>query len=276
MIFEYYNLPSNLSKHIESIFYFKDFTPEHSIERLVPTGHVFILFELDSIPRNTFDNKTLKPAGIFKRAWICGMHRNFISISAHKNSEMLAIQFKPAGSFPFFHFPMQKINEKIIAAEELFGDEILDLRNKIIEVENIQEKFNLTKDWLLKRYVEQKAPSTDLLDFIEKLQKEPVSKFNEIIESYPYTQKQLIQHFKKYVGITPKYYQRILRFNEILKLIHNKEKVSWADVAYSCNYADQSHFIKEFYLFSGFNPQEFIKREFTKEESKFFPLDRKG
>lgn len=276
MTFEHYDLPAPLSKHIESIFYFKDFTPEHSIERLVPTGHVFIIFELDDIPRNTFDNTTLNPINTYKGAWVSGMHRNFISISAHPHSEMLVIQFKPAGPYPFFHFPLQKINEKIMAAEALFGGELPELRRQLLEAENAAAKFTIAAGWLLNRYREGQQPSPDLLNFIERLQKEPVSRFNEIIASYPYTQKQLIQHFKKYVGITPKYYQRILRFNEILKIIHNKEKVNWADVAYHCDYTDQSHFIKEFSLFSGFNPQEFIKKELTKEKSKFFPIDRKG
>jgi AraC-like DNA-binding protein len=93
---------------------------------------------------------------------------------------------------------------------------------------------------------------------------------------YHHSQKQLILNFKKYVGLSPKYYQRILRFNDILQKIHNREKISWAEVAYNCGYSDQSHFIKEFNHFSGFNPQEFIKREFNKEETNFFPLNKKG
>ena len=93
---------------------------------------------------------------------------------------------------------------------------------------------------------------------------------------YPTTQKQLIIHLQKYVGLTPKYYHRILRFNEILKKVAANEKISWADVVYSCDYSDQSHFIKEFFLFSGFNPQAFIKMDFNKDQTNFFPMDKKG
>lgn len=276
MIYEHYQLPTGLNKYIEAVFYIKGFAPDHSIERVVPTGHVFFIFELDDIPRNTYDNETLKPIGFFRQAWISGMHKNFISISAHQDSEMLVVQFKSAGAYPFFHFPLQSLSEKVVSAEDALGAEIIHLRNNILETENHVAKMNLVVDWLVSRFDEQIAPSGDLLSFIDRLQQEPVSKFNEIIKSYPYTQKQLIQHFKKYVGITPKIYQRILRFNEILKIIQNKEKVSWADVAYSCDYADQSHFIKEFVLFSGFNPQEFIKGESNRGRSNFFPVDGKG
>ncbi|MBK7223493.1 MAG: AraC family transcriptional regulator [Saprospiraceae bacterium] len=276
MVFERYPIPETLEKHIESILYFKGLIPDHSIERIVPTGHVFIVFELDNIPRNTFDNKTLEPLHTFSKAWVSGTHKNYLSISAHQNSEMLVIQFKPAGSYPFLHCSVQELNDKVVSADELFGKEIIELRDKILLAENPQAKFNLASRWLENRFDKKKEAPEYLRAFMERLQKEPVSNLKKVINSYPATQKQLIEHFKKYVGLTPKYYNRILRFNEILKKIHEKEKVSWTDVAYNCDYSDQSHFIKEFFLFSGFNPQEFIKMEFNKDQTNFFPIDRKG
>jgi len=60
MIFETLNLTPPLAHYVESVFHFKDFIPDHSIERVVPTGHIFIIFELDNIPRNTFEMRSLK------------------------------------------------------------------------------------------------------------------------------------------------------------------------------------------------------------------------
>ncbi|MBK8449547.1 MAG: helix-turn-helix transcriptional regulator [Saprospiraceae bacterium] len=276
MIFEQYHLPTNLKYHIESILYFKGLNPNHSIERIVPTGHVFVVFELDNIPRNTYDNKTLRPLETYTKVWVSGTHRKFISISAHQQSEMLAIQFKPAGAFPFLHCPIQELNDKVVSAKEIFGTEVLELREEILIAENPHAKFNLVSNWLEERFNNKKEAPEYLLDFIERLQNEPVTNLNKIIDTYPATQKQLIEHFKKYVGLTPKYYHRILRFNEILKIINKNERLPWTEVAYSCDYSDQSHFIKEFFLFSGFNPKEFIKMEFPKERTNFFPLDKKG
>ncbi|MEQ9279351.1 MAG: hypothetical protein RLN83_07615, partial [Balneola sp.] len=54
------DLNKHLSKYIESIFHFKGFNPDHSIERVVPTGHVFLIFELDGFERYTYNNKSLK------------------------------------------------------------------------------------------------------------------------------------------------------------------------------------------------------------------------
>jgi len=276
MIFETHTLKAPLVKYIESIFHYKDFIPEHSIERVVSTGHIFIIIELDGFTRNTFDNDTLKPNNTFTKVWISGMHKNYISISAHKKSEMFVIQFKPFGAYPFFHFPIQNLNEKLVPAEEIFGNEILKLREEILVKETSDEKFIVAEKWLDDRFHQNKTPPSELLTVLEKLQTESVANYSQIIENYSKTKKHLIDQFKKYIGLTPKYYQRILRFNEILQQIHKSEKIEWAQIAYQCEYADQSHFIKEFKHFSGFNPQKFIKQDFHQDDPNFFPLDRKG
>ncbi len=276
MIFETHQLNGPISEYIESIFHFKDFMPDHSIERVIPTGHVFIIFELDNIPRKTFDNTTLKPNKTYTKAWVSGIHKNYISISAHPKSEMFVIQFKPFGTYPFFHFPAENLSDKVLSYEEIFKEELTELRENLKKQESSKDKFNIAEQWLINRLNDSKIPSKELLYVIKKLETEPVTNFNEAINGYPYTQKHLIDQFKKYIGVTPKYYQRILRFNEILKQIRQKESITWSQIAYQCGYSDQSHFIKEFNHFSGFNPQEFIKQEFNKDEPNFFPLDREG
>ncbi len=276
MIFEQHRLPQTLEKHIDSILYFKDFTPNHSIERIVPTGHIFIIFELDNIPRNTFNNVTLKPIETFTKVWISGAHKNYLSISAHQNSEMLVIKFKPTGAFPFLHCSLSELCDKVIRANDILGEQILELRDNIISAESPNNKFEIVSEWLVKRFEPKKQAPESIISFIEHLQKGPISNFKKSIGNYPSTQKQLIEHFKKYVGLTPNYFNRILRFNEILKKISEEEVISWTEIAYSCDYSDQSHFIKEFTLFSGFNPVKFLKMDFPKERTNFFPLDSKG
>ncbi|MDC8004797.1 AraC family transcriptional regulator [Aureisphaera galaxeae] len=276
MIFETHTLPNELAKYVEAVFHFKNFVPDHSIERVVPTGHIFVIFELDGFVRNTFDNETLKPNREFTKVWVSGMHKNYISISAHQNSEMFVIQFKPFGAHPFFHFPIHELNDRILPSDELFGNELLQLRDAILTKDTSEEKFQLAEAWLKGRFNQEKTPPAELLDVLKELQTESVANYNRTIENYSKTQKHLIDQFKKYVGLTPKYYQRILRFNEILQQIHKAEKIEWSQIAYQCEYADQSHFIKEFKHFSGLNPQKFIQNDFHNDEPNFFPLDREG
>ena len=272
MIFNTHTPLDPLKKHVDVLMYFKDYMPPHSIERVVPTGHIFVIFELDGYPRNTYNAQTLKPEGTYTEVWVSGMHRNYLSISAHEQSEMFIMQFKTAGFSPFINIDVSELTERVIPANIVFGNEILQLRKLIMAEDNAENKFKVAETWLLNKFNEQNIPSEELYDILKKLQQEPAAGLDKILISYPYTQKHLITQFKKHVGITPKYYQRILRFNEILLRIHNKENIAWSEIAYTCGFSDQSHFIKEFKHFSGFNPVEFIYNDYNKQVVNFFPV----
>ena len=248
--------------------------PDHSIEKVVPTGHVFLIFELDGYTRHTYDNDSLKENASYTRAWVSGMRRNYISISAHDNSEMLVVQFKPFGSFPFLHAATDLFNELVIPAHEVVGDSVYDLREQMANATDTEVVFALVEAWLLNRFEVSMAPTKPLLEIVTNLQDEPAHGLNALMEAYPGSQKKLIDEFKKFVGLTPKYYQRILRFNDLLQKIQHKDSVTWRDIAQDCGFFDQSHFIKEFRHFSGMNPEQFIGNEFHKTEPNFFPLDK--
>ncbi|MEL6811664.1 MAG: DUF6597 domain-containing transcriptional factor, partial [Bacteroidota bacterium] len=175
MIFNTHIVKDPLDKCIESIFHFKGFQPDHSLERVVPTGHIFILFELDGMERNTFDNRTLEPTGTFSKVWVSGMHKNYLSISAHPNSEMFVIQFKPYGAYPFVHVPLHQIANRVIPGQELFGDEILELHQQILKQQTSEEKFSLAEEWLLGRFDSDRFPEIELLTSLHRLLGEPLT-----------------------------------------------------------------------------------------------------
>ncbi len=149
MTFEIHELKYPLDKYIESIFYYKDFVPEHSIERVVPTGNIFILIELDGFERKIFD-KELNPIGYLNK--ILGFwHATEISkYIQHINiQKCLSIQFKTTGAFPFLKIHINKLNNTVRESDNYFGDSILNLRHKIIQKQNFNDKFEIVEQWLL-------------------------------------------------------------------------------------------------------------------------------
>ena len=62
--------------------------------------------------------------------------------------------------------------------------------------------------------------------------------------------------FKKYIGITPKYYSQIVRFNKVLDFVHHKsDELVWSSTAGQFGYYDQAHLIHDFKRFTGYTPQ---------------------
>ena len=189
---------------------------------------------------------------------------------------MLVIQFKPYGSFSFLKQSIHKLNNQVIPAENIFGNDILKLREHILQANSPKTKFKTVTNWLNSIYNEKETPNPELLQIVDKLLSEPLTNHKKIISYYSKTQKHLISQFKKYCGLTPKVLHRIARFNELLLQINQQQQISWPQIAYQFGYTDQSHFIKELKEFSGFNPKEFISKDLNNLEPNFFPLDPKG
>jgi AraC-like DNA-binding protein len=67
------------------------------------------------------------------------------------------------------------------------------------------------------------------------------------------------RRFKQYVGITPKLFSRISRFQASLGQLRNNEYDKLSDIAFGNDYADQSHFIRSFKEFAGCSPFQYQK-----------------
>lgn len=70
--------------------------------------------------------------------------------------------------------------------------------------------------------------------------------------------KQFGRVFAEYVGATPKEFLRIVRIQRALYTLQCQPGISFAQLAYECGFFDQSHMIKEFKLFSGYTPAEYL------------------
>jgi AraC-like DNA-binding protein len=60
------------------------------------------------------------------------------------------------------------------------------------------------------------------------------------------------------VGLAPKVFCRVRRFQRVLRMLHKTTQVDWADVALECGYYDQAHFIHDFQSFCGLTPSAYL------------------
>lgn len=263
-----------LGKYIHSMIHYAGFKPGHSIERVVPDGGIYLIFELDGYTRHLFDVKTHKPTHDFTKAWVSGMQKKYIAISTHENSKMFVVQFHPGGASPFLRIPVSDLNNKVLPAETLFGDSIFALHETLRVAKNDAAMFERTTEFLMEHAQFDDTPARMLVDeMIDAIQVNAGAQLKDIVETSGYSQKQAIHHFKNQVGLNPKAFQRIVRFGEILAAIKEKETVSWSRIAADCAYYDQSHFIREFKAFCGYSPKEFLTEQEDHPEVNFFPLE---
>jgi AraC-like DNA-binding protein len=81
-----------------------------------------------------------------------------------------------------------------------------------------------------------------------------------IQRSTGFSPRHFIALFRASVGLTPKHYFRIQRFNEVTRRLVSPAKASLAHTAADLGYSDQSHLTREFRELAGFSPGQYRAR----------------
>ena len=261
-----------LDRFVETLFYLGAYDPEQSIERLVPDGACSLVIELDGQERWIADNDTLAPIQYCREAWLSGPHTNFLSISALRNTELMAVRFRPGGLCPWLHNELSSLTNRVVPASEIFNGAVSTLRQTLIDAPSVEQKLQTLLQWLEQRMSSVDAMPDVLNGVVGSIQANPtVATISEVIENSGFTRKHLVTLFRRHIGLRPKEFQRILRFNRALAEIQNEQPISWTSISTDCGYSDQAHFIRDFRHFSGMNSTQFLTLE--TDRVNFFPID---
>lgn len=84
------------------------------------------------------------------------------------------------------------------------------------------------------------------------------------------TPRSLERRFTRQVGIPPKLFANVCRFQSSLQQMRNSDNKSLTDIALDNGYADQSHFIRHFKSFAGHSPNQY--RKCMQEAADNFPM----
>jgi AraC-like DNA-binding protein len=71
-----------------------------------------------------------------------------------------------------------------------------------------------------------------------------------------YSRKHLIALFRDQVGIAPKLFARLVRFDRVMSEARSGRSRSWAELALACGYYDQAHLVRDVRHFTGLTPTE--------------------
>lgn len=257
-----------LDQHIDLFTYYKQYDPDYSATRILPDGSVELLIVLDDIQR-VFHGSNQRTFAC-RKAIVSGVQLEPVRADAAGYS-LFAIKFKAGGSYPFLHLPLLELNNLYIDAEQLFGSSILRLREQLLELDEPEKMFLLVEKFLLDRFVHSQQQQRAMDVAVAHLKQSGQStSLKQMAEQLGYSHKQFIHIFKQHVGVSPKYYQRIARFNRVLEEVDARQSVEWTQIAYACDFYDQSHLSNDFKFFSGISPKEYLAQR--GEYPNFVPI----
>jgi AraC-like DNA-binding protein len=255
-----YTPPPPLEKFIQCFWYWEIAArPAHAYERLLPNGEPAIIFNLRDDAIRIYATDDVSSYNTYGHAVVSGAHSNYFVIDTAEQQRVLGIQFKPGGAFPFFRLPADEIENTSVALDDLWPARAGLLREQVLAARSIEAMFRILEEDLLKYVVRPLELHPAIHYAVHHFRRAPhIATVASITEQTGLSPRRFIELFRQQVGLTPKTFCRVRRFQRVLNTVHNMNEVAWAQVALDCGYYDQAHFIHDFQSFSGLTPSTYL------------------
>lgn len=205
------------------------------------------------------------------RTFVVGQMTAPVVIEPTEDAGILGIRFRPGGAYPFFSFPQHELVDRIVSLDSLWGNLAQEIEERTAMAVGADEKVMVIEAILASKLCTKSNASLEAA-IEEILAADGLISIEEVSEDIGMTRRNLERQFKQFVGLSPKLFARIVRFQRIFKTLESSSIDEWTSLALECGYYDQAHFIREFREFSGRNPSSYFSNE--AELSRFFTRGR--
>ncbi|MCB9297204.1 MAG: helix-turn-helix transcriptional regulator [Lewinellaceae bacterium] len=189
--------------------------------------------------------------------------------------KMLGIFFRPGMFRRFFKLPAPELTDQVLRFEDAGIRDLTELQQRLLEPGDIMDKIQQVESFLKKRlgYSRFQPTLTDRALFLLQ-QQGPACSVDALKAKLRVSSRYFRKIFNQDIGIPPKAFLRICRFNMAFQLLRASRFSKLSDIAYELNYCDQSHFIMEFKHFTGTTPLRFMKQEHPLHERIYWREER--
>ncbi len=188
-----------------------------------------------------------------------------------KKTRLVGIDFHPCGAFPIFGVPMVETTNRHLAADEFLGRWGEQIIEKVHNLKTADAKAAFIQTQLLMRLPANTRPNLVVGFCVKSLQTSfGRTSISDLERETGYSRRYLEMLFKHHVGVSPKTFAAICRFQRFYQIwAQGMPYNALAREVYD-QYFDQSHFAKEFKRMTGFPPRRFsqeIANEFGRKLS---------
>ncbi|MGH9723125.1 MAG: AraC family transcriptional regulator [Bryobacteraceae bacterium] len=222
---------------------------------VVPDGSMELIFHLG----DPFELENGAATQLQSRLLLAGQLEGPVRLRATGQVNVIGVRFLPGGAYPFLRFPLGEITGRIEELANVWRAAARELLEQLQEGVCTGRRVALVDDFLTARLADRRAPETDAavastIDAIVRSGgRRPVASLHR---DAGLSTRQLERRFERAVGLKPKMFARVMRFQNAVR---NAPQVRAADLAVECGYYDQAHMIRDFKQFCGTTPAEYLR-----------------
>jgi AraC-like DNA-binding protein len=248
-----------LAPHVEKLWYCDGHVVVNGTQRvLLPDGRFQLVISLAEGPISALIDPMGDGGGIAPSLLI-GIRSRFNIIDTAKLRSAMGIVFRPGGVHAFLGVRTDAFHNKNVSLDLIWGSMVRSLRDRLRTANDPAEKFRVLEVALLE-HLNERVPLNGAVRYaLQEFARRPqIPGVREIAQEAGLSRRRFAQLFREQIGLTPKVYCRLQRFQNTLRLIASDTSVDWAQLALAAGYCDQAHLAHEFHDFSGLSPSAYL------------------
>lgn len=208
------------------------------------------------------------------RSAIIGQHS--VVTNRHVGTDFLVFQvvFQPTGLFKLTGIPSYELTNGYFDAESIFESEIKNVNARLSNSESYEEMIKIVETFLF-YLLNHKNKEKHAIDTVGTLllQSPKMLSLDWLAKESGLSIKQFERKFTERIGINPKYFGRIVRFEKAFRMKNTQPKLDWLSIALECEYYDYQHLVKDYKEFTGQTPTQFHLLDLQAPERAFGMAD---
>ncbi len=251
-----YPVTNPLLKNIINYFWVLESESEVSVNhKLLPVSNVDMIFNFCPSPITYINEEGNTET---KSIHLNGIHNRFYSIIQTGKLKVFGVSFLQAGLFPILRTPLNEITDKTINVDDIITAFTDDIMEKVSFADSDIDIIKVIENKIVHLLDYNLMPEKIIYKILKLCASDTILNINDLCNNTGINRRTIERVFNKYVGISPKLFARINRFQKTIKELNHSNSLT--SIAYDFNYFDQTHFIKDFKSFVGCTPTEFINK----------------
>lgn len=228
--------------------------PDERVNRVLPDTSIVMAFRYKgqvSYVSDDFKNN-------LSACMVSGLRKSGRLINYSKDTGNILVIFKETGANAFIKEPLYKLFGESIPLDYCAGyHDVSATEEQLAAATSHIQRISLIEQFLLSK-LNGYRPDSLIEDALIKMHAiKGALRIRDLAGSLYISQDAFEKRFRKIIGVSPKQFCYIIRMRDILD--KGLKKQTLTGTAFDAGYFDQAHFTKDFKLFTGQTPTDFLK-----------------
>ncbi len=256
-----------LDRYVESIWTYEGHGLSTTDLRLkfFADGRPGIMFQQGEYPM------LINDGGKVSTIFLYGQTISPVQFSSRGSFRIIVFFLRPDAAYQLFKIPANELTDSCFNLAEETSGRRFSLSERLLNTNDLRQKINIIEDFLIDQIVRNATHFETEINYAVQLIQQSLGnqRIFDLARTLQMSLRTLERRFEQQVGVTPKMYSSISKFNAAMQRIEAGHFDSLTALAHDLGYADQSHFIRWFKHYTGETPLAFVDRLKNTSSSAF-------